>query len=117
MNFSLYRTELKLNKPDIPTRSQVQAAPDSQSNQYVLFGPSDLDKDAAQSTVPYIDTQPLEPKPAVPISGAGVFHKGRDGYGGFIALKLITYNFEPQLHAELPPSPPVIGLSNDVNAA
>ncbi|XP_032456670.1 uncharacterized protein LOC100679659 isoform X2 [Nasonia vitripennis] len=109
------RTELKLNKPDIPTRSVAQAVPDSQTNQYLLFVPTDLGKDAAQSTVPFIDTQSVEPKPPVPISGAGIFHKGRDGFGGFLSLKLITYNFEPQLHSDLPPAPPAIGLSNDVN--
>ncbi|XP_014222968.1 uncharacterized protein LOC106649836 isoform X2 [Trichogramma pretiosum] len=109
------RTELKLEKPDIPTRSLAQAVPDSQSNQYLLFTPTDLNKDAAQSTVPFIDAQPVEPRPAVPISGAGIFHKGRSGYGGFLALKLITYNFEPQIRTELPSSPPLIGLSNDIS--
>uniref|UniRef100_A0ABD2XDZ5 Uncharacterized protein n=1 Tax=Trichogramma kaykai TaxID=54128 RepID=A0ABD2XDZ5_9HYME len=109
------RTELKLEKPDIPTRSLAQAVPDSQSNQYLLFTPTDLNKDAAQNTVPFIDAQPVEPRPAVPISGAGIFHKGRSGYGGFLALKLITYNFEPQIRTELPSSPPLIGLSNDIS--
>ncbi len=94
----------------------AQAVPDSQTNQYLLFVPTDLGKDAAQSTVPFFDTQSVEPKPPVPISGAGIFHKGRDGYGGFLSLKLLTYNFEPQLRAEVPSAPPAIGLSNDVNA-
>lgn len=109
------RTELKLEKPDIPTRSLVQSAPDSQTNQYLLFTPSDMDKDVAQSTVPFIDTQSVEPKPPVPISGAGIFHKGRGGFGGFIGLKLITYNFGPKLESELPPAPPLI-MSNDINS-
>ncbi|KAJ8687401.1 hypothetical protein QAD02_023195 [Eretmocerus hayati] len=111
------RTEFKLNHPDIPTRSTVQAVPDSKSNQFVTFEPTDAVKDAAQNTVPFIDTQPVEPRPPMPISGAGIFHKGRDGYGGFLALKLITYNIEPQLKSDLPQAPPVIGMSNDINAA
>lgn len=82
----------------------------------MLFTASDLEKDAGQTTVPYIDLQPIEPKPPAPLSGAGVYHKGRDGYGGYVALKLITYNFEPQLRADMPPEPPIIGLSNDVDA-
>ncbi|XP_058794289.1 uncharacterized protein LOC131665995 isoform X2 [Phymastichus coffea] len=110
------RTEVKLNKPDVSTRSQVQSIPDSHTNQYIQFGPTDLEKDAGQSTIPFIDTQRVEPKPPVPISGAGIFHKGRGGYGGFLSLKLITYNFEPQLRAELPSTPPVIAMSNDVDA-
>ncbi|XP_014216345.1 uncharacterized protein LOC106645091 isoform X3 [Copidosoma floridanum] len=110
------RTELKINDPDIPTRSSAQSVPDSKSNQFLLFTPTDLKKDVAQNTVPFIDIQPVEPKPPVPIAGCGIFHKGREGYGGFLALKLITYNFEPKLRSDMPPAPPLMGMSNDVNA-
>lgn len=94
----------------------VQSVPDSQTNQYLLFTASDLEKDAGQTTIPFIDIQPVEPKPPAPLSGAGIYHKGRDGYGGFVSLKLITYNFESQLRADLPSEPSVIGISNDVDA-
>ncbi|XP_023247290.1 uncharacterized protein LOC106645091 isoform X2 [Copidosoma floridanum] len=109
-------TRLKINDPDIPTRSSAQSVPDSKSNQFLLFTPTDLKKDVAQNTVPFIDIQPVEPKPPVPIAGCGIFHKGREGYGGFLALKLITYNFEPKLRSDMPPAPPLMGMSNDVNA-
>ncbi|XP_063975310.1 uncharacterized protein LOC135161554 isoform X2 [Diachasmimorpha longicaudata] len=107
------RTELKLNQPDIPIRTRGPNFPDSETNQFLNFGPTDLRKDAAQTTVPFLDTQPVITNPPFPLSGAGIFHKGRDGYGGFIAIKLITYNFTEHIRADLPPPPPVLGL-NDI---
>ncbi|XP_046483075.1 uncharacterized protein orion isoform X2 [Neodiprion pinetum] len=94
------RTLLKLDRPDKSTRSQAASIPDSKHDQYMMFSPSDLDKDAGQSTVPFIDTQPVAPYPRVPIAGAGIYHKGRPGFGGYIAPKLKTYNFAPHLHFE-----------------
>ncbi|XP_014597925.1 PREDICTED: uncharacterized protein LOC106783674 isoform X1 [Polistes canadensis] len=110
------RKELKLKNADIPIRSELQHVSDSGENQYLNFGPSDREKDAAQSTIPFLDIQPVEPIPAVPIAGAGIFHKGRPGSGGFLTLKLITYNFAPHLHTDLPPSPPVIEKYNEITA-
>ncbi|XP_011496806.1 PREDICTED: uncharacterized protein LOC105361355 isoform X2 [Ceratosolen solmsi marchali] len=107
------RIELQLNKPDIPTRSLAQSVIDSQTNQFLLFQPTDLEKDAAQNTVPFIDIQPVIPNPPMPLSGAGIFHKGREGYGGFLALKAITYNFEPHMHAESSLSVPVNSKNDD----
>ncbi|XP_033321630.2 chemokine-like protein orion isoform X1 [Megalopta genalis] len=102
------RAELQLKNPDIPTRMQLPSLPDSKKDQYVNFAPSDRQMDAAQNTIPFIDIQPVESKPPVPLAGAGVFHKGRSGSGGFVAMKLITYDFAPHLTVDLPPSPPVI---------
>ncbi|XP_046814386.1 uncharacterized protein LOC124422239 isoform X3 [Vespa crabro] len=113
---SYSRTELKLKNPDIPIHSELQHVSDSDVNQYLNFAPSDREKDAAQSTIPFLDIQPVEPNPSIPIAGAGIFHKGRSGSGGFLALKLITYNFAPHLHTDLPPSPPVIETYNEITA-
>ncbi|XP_029173505.1 uncharacterized protein LOC114942330 isoform X2 [Nylanderia fulva] len=110
------RTELKLIDPDIPIRDPVQNVPDSEVNQYLNFAPSDRRKDAAQSTVPFLDIQPIIPNPPVPIAGAGIFHKGRKGSGGFAALKLITYDFAPHLQVDLPPAPPVLETPNEITA-
>ncbi|XP_050451579.1 uncharacterized protein LOC126851539 isoform X1 [Cataglyphis hispanica] len=108
------RTELKLIEPDIPIRTPTQNIPDSAINQYLNFAPSDRRKDAAQSTIPFLDVQPIIPNPPVPIAGAGIFHKGRRGSGGFAALKLITYNFAPHLQVDLPPTPPVLETPNEI---
>ncbi|XP_017880888.1 uncharacterized protein LOC108625401 isoform X2 [Ceratina calcarata] len=96
------RSELKLDNPDIPTRAPLMTLPDSKSeHQYLNFAPSDRKTDAAQNTIPFLDIQPVESNPPIPIAGAGVFHKGRSGSGGFVALRLITYDFSPHLKVDL----------------
>lgn len=105
---------MEISKPDISTQTPAKSVPDSKSNQYLYFAPTDLKKDAGQSTIPFIDIQPIEPKPPVPICGAGIFHKGKDGYGGFVSLKLITYNFAPHVHPL--PSLHKVAFSNEIYA-
>lgn len=56
-----------------------------------------MDKDAAQSTVPFIDIQEVISNPPVPLSGLGIYHKGQRGYGGFLAPKIMTYDFTPHI--------------------
>ncbi|XP_076627386.1 chemokine-like protein orion isoform X2 [Colletes latitarsis] len=102
------RTELKLEQPDIPIRYSTPSLPDSGKDQYLNFAPSDRVYDAAQNTIPFIDIQPIVPNPPVPIAGAGIFHKGRRASGGFVALKLITYDFNSHLQVDLPPAQPII---------
>lgn len=95
------RTQISLSSPDIPTKA-VSNVPDSKSDQFVQFTHSDIDKDVAQTTVPFLDAQPVIPNPPTWLSGAGVFHKGARGYGGFVALKVFTFNFAPHLNYTLP---------------
>lgn len=124
---TLYRTEIVLNRPDVPTNSRSKSQRDSTTNQYIDFTHTDLDADAAQTTVPYLDAQDVISIPPCPISGkflsnimrstqiktdtffvsgAGIYHKGLNMYGGFVAPKLITYDYSP--HIEIPqPSVPV----------
>ena len=60
--FSLFsRSRLELYKPDVPTRAHTSLRIDSQHDQYIEFTNSDFDADAAQSTVPFIDVQPVVP--------------------------------------------------------
>lgn len=75
----------------------MKSLPDSESNTYIDFVNSDIDTDAAQSTVPFIDTQDVICEPKVPLSGVGLYHKGRDLSGGFVGLKVITYDFSPHI--------------------
>lgn len=105
-----FRTRLDLFKPDIPTRSAAGSVPDSHTDQYLEFTHSDLDADAAQSTVPFLDAQAAAPLLAVPLSGAGLFHKGRPHYGGFVAPKVFTYDFS---HHMEPVFPVVTELKDD----
>ncbi|XP_055305104.1 uncharacterized protein LOC129569900 isoform X2 [Sitodiplosis mosellana] len=91
------RTPVKLKNPDIPVLSTTPSEIDSTSNQYIEFTHTDLDRDVGQTTVPYIDAQDVISRVPVALSGAGLYHKGKVLYGGFIGLKLITYDFQPHI--------------------
>lgn len=67
-----------------------------------------MDRDAAQTTVPFFDAQPVESLQAVPLSGAGIFHKGQNHFGGFIAPKIITYDFGKHLQSAFPENEPAV---------
>lgn len=85
------RTQLKLENPDSPTRTtNIQERFDS-DDKFVEFQSSDIKKDLAQVTVPYIETVPLEASEPRPLSGVGLYYKGENGLGGFIAIKLIAH--------------------------
>ncbi|RZC38220.1 uncharacterized protein BDFB_003195 [Asbolus verrucosus] len=102
------RTRVRLINPDIPTRSPSPSLPDSKTDQYVEFTNTDLDRDAAQTTVPFFDAQPVESLQPVPLSGAGIFHKGQKNFGGFVAPKLITYDFSKHLQIAFPEEEPAV---------
>lgn len=67
-----------------------------------------MDRDAAQTTVPFLDSQPVESLQPVPLSGAGIFHKGQKNFGGFIAPKIITYDFSKHLQPAFPEEEPPV---------
>ncbi|KAM3962659.1 uncharacterized protein ACR2FA_003285 [Aphomia sociella] len=97
------RTRLELHRPDLPTQSDTPLPVDSSNDQFLEFTHSDFQADAAQSTVPFIDVQPVEPyNGGALLSGAGVIHRGVHGSGGFIALKLFTYDFSQHVQPETP---------------
>ncbi|CAH0751220.1 unnamed protein product [Diatraea saccharalis] len=99
------RKRLELYRPDIPTRSHTPLSVDSTHDQYVEFTHTDLEADAAQSAVPFIDIQPVSPmKGGGLLSGAGIIHRGIKGSGGFIAVKLFTYDYSAHIKAEPPTS-------------
>jgi len=54
-------------------------------------------KDAAQNTLPFVDVQEVVPHPAVPLAGLGIYYKGRPGYGGFFAPKVVTLDLTKRL--------------------
>lgn len=91
------RTELVLEHPDVPTLSPAKSIPSILPDRFIKFGPSDKYKDIAQTTIPFIDSQLVESHNPGPLSGVGLFHKGYPGYGGFIAPKILNYNFSPHI--------------------
>lgn len=91
------RTKIELFRPDIPTSQTASSAIDSLTNQYLEFTHTDMDADAAQTTVPFLDAQEVVSDPAVPLTGLGLYHKGQKLSGGFIAPKVMTLSFTPYL--------------------
>lgn len=67
--------------------------PETVPNAYVKFGPSDLDFDVGQTTVPLIETYALESRNPVALGGIGLTYKSNNESAGFIALKTFTYDF------------------------
>ncbi|CAH2048299.1 unnamed protein product, partial [Iphiclides podalirius] len=99
------RSRLMLYRPDVPTRHAVPLSVDSKHDQYVEFTNTDFEADAAQSTVPFVDIQPVQPmKGGALSSGAGLVHRGAPGSGGFVALKLFTYDYSRHVKADIPPA-------------
>lgn len=84
------RSEISLPSPDIPTRSKEKSIELSKPNTFMKFTHSSIDKDAAQTTVPFIDAQDVISTNAMALQGIGLVLKGRDGYGGFVAPKIET---------------------------
>ncbi|XP_022233409.2 uncharacterized protein LOC111081610 [Drosophila obscura] len=91
------REELVLKVADVPTASEQSSMPLSKSNQFIKFFSSSKLKDVSQNTVPFIDVQEVVPHPAVPLAGLGIYHKGRPGFGGFLAPKVVTYDYSQYL--------------------
>jgi len=83
-----FRREHVLRSRNVHPRGST--SPDSASNSFVSLGPSDAHSDAAQTTVPLIDLQPVLPKSPCLLSGAGVYHRGEPHSAGFVALRLFT---------------------------
>lgn len=96
------RIAIKLTNPNVPTKTIAKSEPDSKTNQYIEFTNSDMESDGAQTTVPFMDSQDVISEPPVPLSGIGIYHKGRRDFGGFIAPKIFTYDFSPHIQTQEP---------------
>ena len=48
---------------------------DTTNDQFIQFDASSAHKDVSQTTVPFIDAQPVAPTPATWLGGAGLYHK------------------------------------------
>lgn len=95
MNDNGGQTEINIEKKKNPVESVINDLhiPENVPNSFVQFGPSDMEFDVGQSTVPLIDTFPLESRNPVVLGGVGLTYKRNDESGGFIGLKTITYDF------------------------
>ncbi|XP_066246430.1 uncharacterized protein [Euwallacea similis] len=87
------RFKINIEAPDIPTRTKLPSQSHNNINRLIEFTHSDFGKDAAQNTIPFLDIQEVVAEPAVPLSGVGIYYKGNEGYGGFVAPRIKTYNY------------------------
>lgn len=76
----------------MPIKYKKQNYPESDNNKFVKFQLTSLVKDGGQTTIPFIDTQKVYTKVPLLLSGAGLILRRAKGYGGFLALKLYTYD-------------------------
>ncbi|KAG4078060.1 hypothetical protein HA402_002111 [Bradysia odoriphaga] len=88
-----HRDYINLDENDLPEKSVIFSQPMWKQNLLVEFQSTDTAKDLSQSTIPYIDTQLVEPSHPAPLAGIGLYYKGIDGFGGYIAPYLVPYNY------------------------
>ncbi|KAL7299814.1 hypothetical protein TKK_0007556 [Trichogramma kaykai] len=65
--------------------------------QFVKLTTSSMESDVGQSVVPFVDIVPVVPEQLTPLSGVGLIHKGTKKSAGYLALKVIGYDFEPRV--------------------
>lgn len=96
------QTQIVLQRPANPLKmatnesSQINTMP----NAFIKFGPTDYWNDVSQQTVPFIDTQRVEPYNPIALSGVGLYYKTVANSGGFIAPKLIVNDYESYIPNE-----------------
>lgn len=61
---------------------------------YVIFGHSNMRFDSGQEAVPFIDMQPVVPKPVGPLIGAGLYWKSSQTSGGFVGVLVQPNDYE-----------------------
>lgn len=91
------RTFLPIIMPDIPTKLRGRNEILSSTDQFIQFDSTSAYKDVGQTTIPFIDGQTVSPTPGTWLSGAGLYHKGQVGYGGFLGLSVASYDFSRHL--------------------
>ncbi|KAK0172157.1 hypothetical protein PV328_005507 [Microctonus aethiopoides] len=83
------RIEINVKNLDDPIRCKGYDY-DKTANNYIKFYHSSVLKDGGQSTVPFIDAQPVETYPPFPLGGIGLFYRSKDGCGGYITPRIFT---------------------------
>ncbi|XP_031620535.1 uncharacterized protein LOC116339055 [Contarinia nasturtii] len=87
------KSRINTDNLDVPTKTTRPSVPYFDVNKFVRFGPTHKSADLSQRTVPFIDGQKVEPKMPAPLAGIGLYYKS----SGFIAPKIVLYNFEASI--------------------
>lgn len=91
------KNKINIGRADVSTKAMEKSVSKNDTNAYVEFGPTDIKLDIAQRTVPFLEGLKVEPKVPVPLSGVGLYYKRAPGFGGFVAPKIVVYDFEPYI--------------------
>ncbi|XP_017785572.1 PREDICTED: uncharacterized protein LOC108568796 [Nicrophorus vespilloides] len=91
-NLKTARSQIVTSDKDVPILSKQKSEPRSTPGQYLEFTHTSMSEDAAQTTVPFFDAQPVSSMVS-PIDGVGIMYKTTGNYGGFIAPKLMTLDY------------------------
>lgn len=86
------REKINTDNLDSPLRTNNIQERIESHNKFLEFHPTDIQKDLAQLTVPFIESVPLEASEPRPLSGIGLYYKGEKNFGGFLAVNLICYD-------------------------
>ncbi|KAK0087198.1 hypothetical protein PV325_001567 [Microctonus aethiopoides] len=89
LDYERDRIEIKILNHDDPVRCNGYNY-DQTTNKFIQFQHSSVIKDAGQSTIPYIDAQPVEIYPPFPLSGIGLFYREKADCGGYIAPRIFA---------------------------
>ncbi|KAK0098476.1 hypothetical protein PV326_008074 [Microctonus aethiopoides] len=89
LDYERDRIEIKILNHDDPVRCNGYNY-DQTTNKFIQFQHSSVTKDAGQSTIPYIDAQPVEIYPPFPLSGIGLFYREKADCGGYIAPRIFA---------------------------
>jgi len=92
------RFEIELNKPGIPSKLSshlyTNTKPISGSNHFILFQPTDVDKDISQHTVPFIaDGLLRNENEAYLLSAVGISWINIEATGGIIVPNMVAFNY------------------------
>lgn len=92
-----YRAKLPLEESHVPENAPNNIVLSKSGQHYVHLQSTDMEKDLAQTTIPYIDIQPIETQPAQPLIGVGMYYKSYKnlggGFGGYMGLHAFHRNY------------------------
>ncbi|KAK0181021.1 hypothetical protein PV327_003343 [Microctonus hyperodae] len=94
------RKSIKLTAPDDPTRCLIYDY-DKGTHKSIKFQHTDIHKDAGQNTIPFFDAQSVEAQPPFPLNGIGLFHRHKNGFGGYIAPRIFTTEVSKNIKTKL----------------
>lgn len=84
--------KLPHSQGDVPTNFEEQSVMNLDVAQYVEFDPANVQKNIAQSTVPFVEGVAVEPYEPAALSGVGIYYKTLPGSGGIVGAKVVIHD-------------------------